>query len=113
MIIVSGRWLSQGTFLICFQKHDLWPNLHSVEIQSDGEMLIRTLRTILLQIFCKIISYFKVIVKSILDPDDNFPRDYFPAVRTIELCLEGGVADPPQGWHDEEHEVGVRVRLPQ
>ena len=76
-------------------------------------MFIRTSRTTLLQIFCKIIINFQVIVKSIFDPDDNFTRDYFPAVRTIELCLEGGVADPPKGWHDEEHEVGVRVRLPQ
>ena len=37
-----------------------------------GEMLIRTLPTSLLQIFCKIILNSKVIVKSIIDPDDNF-----------------------------------------
>ena len=37
----------------------------------EGEMLIRT---ILLSIFCKIYhSYsFQVIVKSIIDPEDNF-----------------------------------------
>ena len=37
----------------------------------EGEMLIRTLPTTLLQIFCKIILNSKVIVKSIIDPDDN------------------------------------------
>ena len=38
----------------------------------DGEMSVRTSQTTLLQIFCKTILNFKVIVKSILDPDDNF-----------------------------------------
>ena len=37
----------------------------------EGEILIRTLPTILLEIFCKIILNPKVIVKSIHDPDDN------------------------------------------
>ena len=41
----------------------------------DGEVLIRTKPTTLLQIFCKIILYFKVIVKIIKDPDDNFCRN--------------------------------------
>ena len=36
------------------------------------EMLIRTLSTNLLQIFCEIFLNSKVIVKSIIDPDDNF-----------------------------------------
>ena len=39
-----------------------------------GEMSIRILSTTLLQIFCKKIPNFKVIVKSIIDPDDNFQR---------------------------------------
>ena len=38
----------------------------------DGDMLIRTLTTTLLQIFLKINLNFQVIVKSIKDPDDNF-----------------------------------------
>ena len=37
----------------------------------EWEMLIRTLPTTLLQIFCKIILNSKIIVQSILDPDDN------------------------------------------
>ena len=36
-----------------------------------GEILIRTLSIILLQMFCKNHSQFKVIVKSIIDPDDR------------------------------------------
>ena len=39
---------------------------------SDGKIFIRTLTTTLLQIFCKIILNSEVIVKSILNPDDNF-----------------------------------------
>ena len=42
----------------------------------DGEMLIRTLPTTLLQIFCNIILNSKVIDENILDPDDNFERSY-------------------------------------
>ena len=38
-------------------------------------MLIRTLPTTLLQIFCKIIPNSKVIVKSIIAPDNNFPNE--------------------------------------
>ena len=38
----------------------------------DVEMLFRTFAITLLQIFCKIILNFQVIVKSILDPDYNF-----------------------------------------
>ena len=34
----------------------------------DGEMLIRTLATTLLQIFCKIILNSNIIGKSIIDP---------------------------------------------
>ena len=36
----------------------------------DGEISIRLLPTYLFQIFCKIFVNFKVILKSILDPDD-------------------------------------------
>ena len=38
----------------------------------EGEILIRILPTTLLQIFCKIILYSKVINKSMVHPDDNF-----------------------------------------
>ena len=41
----------------------------------EGEMFMRTLIIILLQIFSKITLYFKLIVKSILGPDDNFWRN--------------------------------------
>ena len=38
----------------------------------DEEISIRTLPTTLFQIFLKTILNFKVIVKSIIDPDNNF-----------------------------------------
>ena len=38
----------------------------------EGEMLIITLLTSLLSIFCKIILNFRIIVKSIIDPVGNF-----------------------------------------
>ena len=38
----------------------------------DGEMLIRTLTTTLLQISCKNFLNSKVIVKNIIDPDNHF-----------------------------------------
>ena len=38
----------------------------------DGDILIILLLTTVLQMFCKIIFNFKVIVKSLKDPDDNF-----------------------------------------
>ena len=41
----------------------------------DGEMLIRSLPTTLLEIFCKIMVISKVILKSIIDPDDNCWRN--------------------------------------
>ena len=37
-------------------------------------MLIRTLSTTVLEILCKIILNFQVIVKSITDPEDNFKK---------------------------------------
>ena len=40
-----------------------------------GEMSISILSTTLFQIFCKIILNFTVIIKSIIDPDDNFQRN--------------------------------------
>ena len=40
-----------------------------------GKMLIKILSTTHFQIFCKIILNFKVIVKSIIYPDDNFRRN--------------------------------------
>ena len=41
----------------------------------EGEMLIRTFFTTLLQIFCKFILNFQVIVKSFLDPDITCNRN--------------------------------------
>ena len=38
----------------------------------DGELLIRILPTSFFQVFCKIILISKIIVKSIMIPDDNF-----------------------------------------
>ena len=55
-----------------------WWNLASKSIFGkifEGKMLIKTLATTLLQIIDKIIFNFKVIVKSIIDPDDNFERN--------------------------------------
>ena len=50
---------------------EILPGKSMIRKLFDGEMLIGTLATTLLQIFCKIILNFLVIVKSILDPDDN------------------------------------------
>ena len=44
-------------------------------IKSEGEMLIRIVPTTLLQIFRKTILNYKDIVKSIIDPDDNFSKN--------------------------------------
>ena len=41
----------------------------------EGEMFMRTLLIILLQILSKNILNFKPIVKSIIGPDDNFCRN--------------------------------------
>ena len=43
----------------------------------DEEMSIRTLPTTLLQIFCKVILNFRVIVKSITDPDENLWKNSY------------------------------------
>ena len=43
-----------------------------VEKIFEGEMLFRTSQTTLLQMFYKIFLNSKVIIKSIIDPDDNF-----------------------------------------
>ena len=56
-----------------------WWNLSSKSVFGkifEGEMLIRTLPTTLLQIFCKISFNPKVIVRSTIDPDDNFYRNF-------------------------------------
>ena len=42
-----------------------------VGIISEGEMSFRTSPTTLLQIFCNMIFNSKVIIDSIIDPDDN------------------------------------------
>ena len=43
-----------------------------LEKYFEGEILIRTLATTPLQIFFKIILDTEVIIKSMIDPDDNF-----------------------------------------
>ena len=45
---------------------------HGWENILKREMLIRTLSTTLFQMFCKIIHNFLGIVKSYVDPDNNF-----------------------------------------
>ena len=59
---------SSLTILIIFGKPKSYSKIF------DGEMSVRTVPTTLLQIFCKTILTFKVIVKGIIDPDDNFWR---------------------------------------
>ena len=49
----------------------------------EREMLIRTLLTTLLQIFCQTILNAEFIIKSILDPDDNIWRNSV----TGKLCF--------------------------
>ena len=39
-------------------------------------MFVRAPPAILLQIICKMILNFQAIVKSILDPDNNYQRNY-------------------------------------
>ena len=41
----------------------------------EGEMFGQSLPTTLLEIFGKIILIFKVIVRSVKNPDDNFKSD--------------------------------------
>ena len=43
----------------------------------DGEKLIGTKPTILLQIFCKFCLSFKAIVKSIIEPNDYYLEELF------------------------------------
>ena len=52
---------------------------HNWEIFED-EMLSKTLPTILTQIFYKNVFNFEVIVKNIIDPDDNFMSNYFALI---------------------------------
>ena len=71
-------------------------------------MSITTLPTILLQIFCKIIFIFKVIVKSVIDPDDNFTHVIHTRVPSgdcykIPLWSTAQVRVPlgsPQTWQE-------------
>ena len=55
-------------------------------------MLIRILSTTLLQIFCKIILEFKVIVKSIIDTDDcfkwgSYKHEWINLFNSTDSCL--------------------------
>ena len=64
-----------GAWNICRFKIGLsWWNLASKSVVGEifqGELLFRILPTILLQLICKIIPNFKVIVISIVGPDEN------------------------------------------
>ena len=64
-ILIGAKWSLTILMKSCKKKYNK-------EKIFDGEILIRTLATTLLQIFCKIILNLWDIVKSILDPDDNF-----------------------------------------
>ena len=60
---------------------------HSRKI-FEGDISIRTLPTTLFQIFCKIIINFIIIVKSTLDPDDNFKRNAYGTIGLTHSCLD-------------------------
>ena len=49
----------------------------SIHRKRGGGMSVKTLPTYLLQIFSKIFPYSRVIVKSIVNPDNNFKRNSF------------------------------------
>ena len=51
-------------------------------------MSIRTLPTTLNQIFCKTILKFRIIVKSIIDPDDNFFRNLCKGEKLVRILIE-------------------------
>ena len=67
---------SRGKLLLPFRQ--FWWNLFRKSTFGDifeGEMLIRTQPTTLLQIFCKIVFNSKAIVERMSAPDDNFWRN--------------------------------------
>ena len=60
--------------LLMKQSNEFWCNLSGysmIEKIFDGEVLMRTLTTSLLQIICEITLNPKVIAKSIVNPEDN------------------------------------------
>ena len=62
---------------MCSAVQSSWSNLCNLAGKSivrkifDGEISITTFRTTLLELICKIILNSKVLVKNIIDPDDN------------------------------------------
>ena len=64
----------------------------------EGEMLIRTLSTTLLQIFCKIILISKVIIESIIDPDDIIDKNWRPTASLAILFPQLSHVPSPDEW---------------
>ena len=65
----SGTRCSLAIFIKSFSRKHFFLKIF------EGEMLIRTQQTTHIQILCKMILNFQVIVKSIINPDDNFKKD--------------------------------------
>ena len=69
---------------------------------------MRTWLTTLLQIFCKIFLDFKVIVKSIIDPDDNLPPTYLKSCTKQCSCLRRGEnTEPANDVRLNIHEISM------
>ena len=56
----------------------------------EEEILMGTFPTTLLQIFCEIILNSHIIVKSVLDPDDNFTRSIYGLTGTSREQFQSG-----------------------
>ena len=64
--------------------------------EFEGEMVIRALPTNLIQIFCGIILSSKVVVKSIIDLDEDFYRNLWALIVYIQA---GGYTCLPEVWN--------------
>ena len=74
----------------------------------DREVLVRTFALTLLQIFCKIILYCKVIVKSMEDPYDNFFKDGTLAYLVTPPCLSTSPSRwpwNPESWRWQSRQI--------
>ena len=67
-----------------------------MKIFEEG-MFLKTFSTTLLQIFCKISINSKVIIKSIIDPDDNCWRNSL-SINGLNLILQGVLVDLSQDF---------------
>ena len=71
------QWVNPLILAAAESTWQFWWNLWRESILKknfDGDMLIRTLPATFLEKNCKIIVNSKVIIKSIIDPDDNLLR---------------------------------------